>query len=55
MRWAEHVARMGTGRGAYRILMGRPAGGRALGRRRRKWEDNIKMDFQDVGRGHGLD
>jgi hypothetical protein len=50
MRWAEHVARMGEGRGAYRVLVGRPEG-----RPRRKWEDNIKMDLQEVGWGYGLD
>jgi hypothetical protein len=48
MRWAGHVARMGEGRGAYRILVWRPEGRRPLGRPRRRWEDNIKMDFQDV-------
>jgi hypothetical protein len=51
MRWAGHVARMGAGRGAYRILVGRPEGRRALGRHRRRWEDNIKMDLQEVGWG----
>src|SRR5215468_1396865 len=45
MRWAGHVARMGEGRGAYRILVGRPEGRRPL-RTRRRWEDNIKMDLQ---------
>jgi hypothetical protein len=45
IRWAGHVARMGEGRGAYRILVGRPEGRRTLGRPRRRWEDNIKMDF----------
>jgi hypothetical protein len=40
---------MGEGRGAYRILVGRPEGRRPLGRPRRKWEDNIKMDLQKVG------
>jgi hypothetical protein len=40
---------MGEGRGAYRILVGRPEGRRPLGRPRRRWEDNIKMDHQDVG------
>jgi hypothetical protein len=49
------VACMGEKRGAYRILVGRPEGRRQIGIPRRRWEDNIKMDFQDVGRGHGLD
>jgi hypothetical protein len=48
MSWAGHVARMGEGRGAYRILEGRPGGRRPLGRPRRRWEDNIKMDLQEV-------
>jgi hypothetical protein len=51
MRWAWHVARMGEGRGAYRILVGRPEGRRPLGRPRRRWEDNIKIDLQEVGGG----
>jgi hypothetical protein len=46
IRWAGHVARMGEGRGVYRVLVGRPEGKRPLGRPRRKWEDNIKMDFR---------
>jgi hypothetical protein len=45
MRWAGHVARMGEGRGAYRILVGRPERRRPLGKPRRRWEDNIKMDL----------
>jgi hypothetical protein len=49
MRWAGHVARMGEWRGAYRILVGRPEGMRPLGRPRRRWEDNIKIDLQEVG------
>jgi hypothetical protein len=49
MRWAGHVARMGEKRGAYRILMGRPEGRRPLGRPRHRWEDDIKMDLQEVG------
>jgi hypothetical protein len=49
MRWAEHVARMGEGRGVYRVLVGRPEGKRPLGRPRRRWEDNIKLDLRDVG------
>jgi hypothetical protein len=48
MRWAGHVARTGEKRGAYRILVGRPEGRRPLARPRRRWEDNIKMDLQDV-------
>jgi hypothetical protein len=42
---------MGEKRGLYRILVGKPEGKRAIGRSRRRWEDNIKMDLQDVGRG----
>jgi hypothetical protein len=45
MRWAGHVARMGEVRGAYNILVGRPEGRRPLGRPRRIWEDNIKVDL----------
>jgi hypothetical protein len=51
MRWVGHVARMREKRGAYRILVGRPEGRRPLGRLRRRWEDNIKMDLQEVGCG----
>jgi hypothetical protein len=51
MRWAGHVARMVEGRGAYRVLVGRPEGRRPLGRPRRRREDNIKMDLQEVGWG----
>jgi len=50
MRWLGHVA--GTGgetRGVYRVLVGKPEGKRPLGRSRRRWEDNIKMDIQEVG------
>jgi hypothetical protein len=49
MRLAGHVARMGERRGAYRILVGRPEGRRPLRRPRLRWEDNIKMDLQEVG------
>jgi hypothetical protein len=42
---------MGEGRGAYRTLVGRPEGRRPLGRPMRRWEDNIKMDLQEVGWG----
>ena len=43
------MARMGEGRGVHRILAGKPEGKRPLGRSRRRWEDNIKMDLQKVG------
>jgi hypothetical protein len=49
MRWAGHVACMGEGKGAYRILVGRHEGRRPLGRPRHRWEDNIKMDLEEVG------
>jgi hypothetical protein len=49
MRWAGHVARMVQGRGVYRVLIGKPAGKRPLGRPRRRWEDNIKMDLREKG------
>ena len=45
MRWVSHVARMGKGRGVYRVLVGKPQGRRPLGRPKRRWEDNIKMDL----------
>ena len=48
MRWAGHVARMGEGRGVYMVLVGRPEGERPLGRPRCRWEDNIKIDIQEV-------
>jgi len=46
MRWAGHVACMGDGRSAYRVLVRRPDGKRPLGSCRHRWEDNIKMDLQ---------
>jgi hypothetical protein len=49
LRWAGHVARMGERRGAYRALVGQPEGRKPLGRPRRRWEDNIKMDLREVG------
>jgi hypothetical protein len=49
MKWAGHVARMGEGRGVYRVLVWRPEGKRPLGRPRRRWEDNIKMDLGERG------
>jgi hypothetical protein len=48
MMWAGHLARMGEGRGVYRVLVGRPEGKRPLGRLRRRWEDNIKMDLGEI-------
>jgi len=54
MRWAGHVARMGERRGVDRVLVGKPEGKIPLGRPRRRWEDNIKMDLQEVGCG-GVD
>ena len=53
MRWAVRVERMGEDRGVQRVLVGKPEGKRPLGRQRRRWEDNIKMDHQEVGRGRG--
>jgi hypothetical protein len=50
MRWAGHVARTGK-RNAYGILVGKPEEKRSLGRPRRRWEDNIKMDVRKVGWG----
>ena len=52
MRWAGHVARMGEERGEYRVLVGKPEGKRPLGRPRRRWVDNIRMDLQEVGCGY---
>jgi hypothetical protein len=49
MGWAGHVARTGEGRGVYRALVERPEGTRPLGRPRRRWEDNIKMDLMEIG------
>ena len=48
-RWTEHVARMEEGRSASKILTGKPTGKRPLGRPRRRWEDNIRMDLEDIG------
>ena len=53
MRWAGHVARMEEGRGVHKVLVCKPEGKRPLGRPRRRWEDNIKMNVQEVGRGCG--
>jgi hypothetical protein len=52
MRWAGHVAHVGEEKGAYRVLVGKPEGKRPLGRPRRRWVDNIRMDLQEVGCRH---
>jgi len=52
MRWAAHMACMGEERGLYRVLMGKPEGKRPLGRPRRRWVDNLRMDLQEVGFGY---
>ena len=49
LRWAGHVARMDEGRNAFKILTGKPTGKKPLGRPRLRWEDNIRMDFEEVG------
>jgi hypothetical protein len=49
MRWAGHVARMGEKRNVYRLLVGKPEGKRPVGRPRRRWIDNIKMNLLDIG------
>jgi hypothetical protein len=54
LRWTGHVVRMRKKKGPYRALVGKSEGRRPLGRPRRRWEDNIKMDLQEVGWG-GMD
>ena len=57
LRWAGHVARMEEGRSAFKILTGKPTRKRRLGRPRRRWEDNIRMDLKEISggtRGIGL-
>jgi hypothetical protein len=49
MRWAGQVARMGKGISVYRLLVGSLEGKRPLGRPRRRWEDNIKLDLREIG------
>ena len=51
LRWAGHVARLGEKRGVFKVLVRKPEGKRPLGRPRHRWEDNIKMDLQEVGCG----
>jgi hypothetical protein len=48
VKWAGHVARMGAKRNAYTILVGKPEGKRPLGRQRRRWKNNIKMDNRET-------
>jgi hypothetical protein len=55
MRWACLVARMGEESGVHRVLVGKPEGKSPLGTPRRRWEDNIKTDLQEVGGGGRLD
>jgi hypothetical protein len=57
MRWAGHVVRMGEKRTAYKIIVGKPEGKRPLGRPKRRWMDNIKIDLRERGRmgWYGLD
>jgi hypothetical protein len=51
MRWAGHVARIGEGRKAYKVLVGKPEGKRPLRRPRRRWEDGFRMDLTEIGGG----
>ena len=53
MRWSGHVARMEVGSSVHKVLVGKPEGKRPLRRQRRRWEDSIKMDHEEVGRGCG--
>jgi hypothetical protein len=48
MKWAGHVVRIGEKRNAYKILVGKPEGRRPLGKPRRRWVDNIKMDLKEI-------
>ena len=49
LRWAGHEARMVEGRSSFKILTGEPTGNRPLGRPRRRWEDNIRLDLEEIG------
>jgi hypothetical protein len=55
MRWAGHVSRVGEERKVYKVLVGKPKGNTPLGRRKRRWEDGIRMDLREIGWGCGLD
>jgi hypothetical protein len=54
MRWAGHVASTGEERKLYRVLVGKPEGGRPLGRPRFRWENGIRMDLREISWGVGL-
>ena len=54
LRWTGHVARIEVGRSALKILTGKPTGRRPLGRPRRRWEDNIRMDLEEIGINGGI-
>jgi hypothetical protein len=54
LRWAGHVVRMEEGRSAFKILMHKPTGKRPTGRPRHRWEENIRMDFKEIGMDIGL-
>jgi hypothetical protein len=54
-KWAENVTRVGKMRSAHRFIVGKPEGKRPLGRPRRRWDDNIMMDLQEVCWGRGMD
>jgi hypothetical protein len=54
MRWSGHVTRMGESRRVYRVLVGKPESRRSLGRPRRRWENNIRIDLPELKWGHGL-
>ena len=49
LRWSGHVSRMEEGRSAFKILRGKPTGKRPLGRPKHRWEDNIRMDLEEIG------
>ena len=57
LRWAEHIARMEEGKSAFKILTSKPTGKRPLGRPRRRWEDNIRIDFEEkcINAGNWVD
>jgi len=55
MEWNGQVARMGEGRGAFRVLVGKPEGKKQLGRPGRRWKDNTQMYLQELRCVHGLD